>query len=147
MKKIALIHGPNLNFLGIRDPEIYGKDTYTTINKGLLEKAKEYSFDMDIYQSNHEGDIIDYLQSCYHKEIEGIIINAGAFTHYSYAIRDAIASVQIPTIEVHLSNIHSRETFRDVSVIAPVCVGQICGFGKHSYVLGIDALYNHLQLI
>lgn len=147
MKKIALIHGPNLNFLGIRNPEIYGNDTYDTINKELLEQAKTYQLDMDIYQSNHEGDIIDYLQSCYHNQIKGIIINAGAYTHYSYAIRDAISSIQIPTIEVHLSNIHAREAFRDTSVIAPVCVGQICGFGKHSYTLGLHALYNYLQTI
>ena len=146
MKKIALIHGPNLNFLGIRSPEIYGLDTYENINKEILEEATKYGLEMAIYQSNHEGDIIDYIQECYHNNIQGIIINAGAYTHYSYAIRDAIAGVNIPTIEVHLSNINSRETFREKSMIAPVCVGQICGFGKYSYILGIHALNNHLEI-
>jgi len=145
MKKIALIHGPNLNFLGIRSPEIYGSDTYERINKEVLDEATKYEIEMTIYQSNHEGDIIDYIQECYHHNIQGIIINAGAHTHYSYAIRDAIASVNIPTIEVHLSNINSREEFRGKSVIAPVCVGQICGFGKYSYILGLHALSNHLE--
>ena len=145
MKKIALIHGPNLNFLGIRSPEIYGADTYEKINQEILKEAADYGLEMAIYQSNHEGDMIDYIQTCYHNKVQGIIINAGAYTHYSYAIRDAIASVNIPTVEVHLSNIHSREEFREKSVIAPVCVGQICGFGKYSYILGIHALNNHLQ--
>ena len=147
MKKIALIHGPNLNFLGIRSPEIYGSDTYERINQEILKEASDYQLDMAIYQSNHEGDIIDYIQACYHNGVQGIIINAGAYTHYSYAIRDAIGSVNIPTIEVHLSNINSREEFRQKSVLAPVCVGQICGFGKYSYILGIHALNNHLQEI
>lgn len=147
MKKIVLIHGPNLNFLGIRNPEIYGADTYDTINREILEEASKYEMDMEIFQSNHEGEIIDFIQTCYHNKIDGIIINAGAFTHYSYAIRDAISSVSIPTIEVHLSNINSREAFRKESVIAPVCVGQLCGFGKYSYILGIHALHNHLDTI
>lgn len=145
MKKIALIHGPNLNFLGIRSPEIYGVDTYENINQEVLDEACKYELEMEIYQSNHEGDIIDYIQECYHSKVQGIIMNAGAYTHYSYAIRDAIASVNIPTIEVHLSNINSREAFREKSVIAPVCVGQICGFGKYSYILGLHALKNHLE--
>ena len=145
MKKIALIHGPNLNFLGIRSPEIYGVDTYENINQEVLDEACKYELEMEIYQSNHEGDIIDYIQKCYHNKVQGIIMNAGAYTHYSYAIRDAIASVDIPTIEVHLSNINSREAFREKSVIAPVCVGQICGFGKYSYILGLHALNNHLE--
>ena len=147
MKKIALIHGPNLNFLGIRNPEIYGGDTYHKINKEILEEATKHGFDTEIFQSNHEGEIIDFLQTCYHNKVQGIIINAGAYTHYSYAIRDAIESISIPTIEVHLSNINRREAFREVSVIAPVCVGQICGFGKHSYILGIQALHNYLLTI
>ena len=145
MKKVVLIHGPNLNFLGIRNPEIYGGDTYDSINKEILEEASRCNMDMEIVQSNHEGDIIDFIQKSYHNKIDGIIINGGAFTHYSYAIRDAIESVSIPTIEVHLSNINSREEFRKESVIAPVCVGQICGFGKYSYILGIHGLYNHLH--
>ncbi len=145
MKKVALIHGPNLNFFGIRSPEIYGTDSYEQINQDILKEATNYQLDIEIYQSNHEGDIIDYIQKCYHDQVEGIIINAGAYTHYSYAIRDAIASVSIPTIEVHLSNINSREEFREKSVIAPICIGQICGFGKHSYILGIHALSHYLQ--
>ena len=145
MKKVSLIHGPNLNFLGIRSPEVYGVDRYDKINKEVLEEALKYQLDMEIYQSNHEGDIIDYIQKCYHNQVDGIIINAGAYTHYSYAIRDAIASVSIPTVEVHLSNIHGREKFRHESVLAPVCIGQICGFGKYSYILGVHALSNHLQ--
>ena len=147
MRKVVLIHGPNLNFLGIRNPEVYGGDTYQDINRDILEEASKYDFDMEIFQSNHEGDIIDFIQGCYDKGLKGIIINAGAFTHYSYAIRDAIESVSIPTIEVHLSNINKREAFRQESVIAPVCVGQICGFGKYSYILGIHGLYNHLQTL
>lgn len=147
MKKVALIHGPNLNFLGIRSPEIYGADTYETINQEILEEASQYDLDLEIFQSNHEGEIIDFIQTCYKNQIDGIIINGGAFTHYSYAIRDAVASVSIPTIEVHLSNINSREEFRKESVIAPVCIGQICGFGKYSYILGIHAIHNHLQKI
>ena len=147
MKKVALIHGPNLNFLGIRNPEVYGGDSYQEINREILKEASKYDFDMEIFQSNHEGDIIDFIQACYKKKVDGIIINAGAFTHYSYAIRDAIESVSIPTIEVHLSNINSREAFRKESVLAPVCLGQICGFGKYSYILGIHGLYNHLQTI
>ena len=145
MKKVVLIHGPNLNFLGIRSPEIYGGDTYDNINREILEEASRCNMGMEIFQSNHEGDIIDFIQECYHNRVHGIIINGGAFTHYSYAIRDAIASVSIPTIEVHLSNINSREEFRKESVIAPVCIGQICGFGKYSYILAIQALNNHLN--
>ncbi len=147
MKKVVLIHGPNLNFLGIRSPEIYGGDTYETINKEILEEASNYEIDLEIFQSNHEGEIIDFIQTCYKNKVDGIIINGGAFTHYSYAIRDAVASVSIPTVEVHLSNINNREAFRRESVIAPVCVGQICGFGKYSYILGIHAIHNHLHKI
>lgn len=144
MKKIALIHGPNLNFLGIRNTGVYGADTYEAINKEIIKEATQYNFQIEIFQSNHEGEIIDFLQSCY-DEIDGIIMNPGAFTHYSYAIRDAIESISIPTIEVHLSNINKREEFRKTSVIAPVCIGQICGFGKYSYILGIHAMDHHLR--
>ncbi len=147
LKKIALIHGPNLNFLGIRNPEVYGSDTYETINQEILDEAKDFGVELEIFQSNHEGEIIDFIQTCYKNKIDGIIINGGAFTHYSYAIRDAIESVSIPTVEVHLSNINSREEFRKESVIAPVCIGQICGFGKTSYILGFYGLYNHLKNI
>ncbi|NLI89557.1 MAG: type II 3-dehydroquinate dehydratase [Epulopiscium sp.] len=146
MRKLALIHGPNLNFLGIRNKEVYGQDTFESINQEIGKEALEYNFDLEIFQSNHEGEIIDFLQSCYGR-VDGIIINPGAFTHYSYAIRDAIESISIPTIEVHLSNINNREEFRKTSFIAPVCIGQICGFGKYSYILGIKALDDYLQNI
>lgn len=144
MTRVALIQGPNLNFLGIRNPEVYGTDTYETITQEAIDEAKAFGIELQTFQSNHEGAIIDFIQECHTNNIDGIIINAGAFTHYSYAIRDAIESVNIPTIEIHLSNINSREEFRRESVIAPVCVGQICGFGKYSYILGIYAMLNHL---
>lgn len=146
MLSIAVINGPNLNFLGIRQPEVYGELTLEQINAFLQEKAQEIEdVSLDFFQSNHEGDLIDFIQSCYEK-YQGIIINAGAYTHTSIAIRDAIASVSIPTIEVHLSNIHAREEFRHTSMIAPVCVGQICGFGEISYFLALEALIKKLTI-
>ncbi len=140
MKKVTVIHGPNLNFTGIREKGIYGSKTLEDINKLIIEEAKKYDFEVDIFQSNYEGAIIDKLQECWHNKTNGIVINPGAFTHYSYALRDAIASVSIPTVEIHLSNIHTREEFRHTSVTAPVCIGQICGFGINSYLLGLQAL-------
>ena len=145
MKKICVIHGPNLNFTGVREPGIYGTQTLDSINQMIVENGKDLDFDIDTFQSNYEGAIIDKIQQCYNERYDGIVINPGAFTHYSYAIRDAISSVNIPVIEVHLSNIHTREEFRHKSVTAPSCVGQICGFGQQSYVLGLSALYLHLQ--
>lgn len=139
MKKILVLLGPNLNMVGIREKGIYGTDTSDNINKEIKAFAGEHNYECDIFQSNHEGDLIDKIHSalnCY----DAVIVNAGALTHYSYALRDAIASVNIPFIEVHMSNIHSREEFRNLSVIAPVCKGQICGFGKTSYFLAIEAL-------
>lgn len=140
MNKVRIIHGPNLNFTGIREKDFYGNEFLDDINKRILERAEELSFDAECYQSNSEGDIINYIQSCYYEGVEAIIINPGAYTHYSYAIRDCIASVSIPTIEVHLSNIHQREEFRHTSVIAPVCRGQLCGFGSYGYLLALDAV-------
>lgn len=140
MKEICVIHGVNLNFTGIREKEIYGKETLNDINNKITEEGNKYEFNMNFFHSNYEGDIITKLQECWVNEVKGIIINPGALTHYSYAIRDAITSVKIPTIEVHLSNIHSREEFRHTSVIAPVCIGQICGFGVNSYLIGLNAL-------
>lgn len=139
MKKILVIHGPNLNLLGEREPGVYGSDTFETINNEIVEYAKETGFDADIYQSNCEGEIIGAIHNA-RKNAFGIVLNAGAYTHYSYAIRDAIAAVKVPVIEVHLSNIHARDEFRSKSVIAPVCAGQISGFGKNSYILAIHAL-------
>ena len=140
MKKIKIIHGPNLNFTGVREKEVYGEEYIDDINAKILEKATKMDIDLEIFQSNIEGEIINYIQSCYYEGVDGIIINPGAFTHYSYAIRDAIASVGLPVIEVHLSNVYAREEFRKTSVTAPVCAGQISGFGAHSYILALYAL-------
>lgn len=140
VKKICVIHGPNLNFTGIREKGVYGNNTIEDINALIIEDGKKYDFEIEIFQSNYEGGIIDKLQECWHNKVDGIVINPGAFTHYSYALRDAIASVSIPTVEVHLSNIHKREEFRHTSVTAPVCIGQLCGFGANGYLLGLQAL-------
>ena len=139
MKKILVIHGPNLNLLGEREPGVYGTDTFESINAEIIAHSKGYGMECDIFQSNHEGAIIDKLHEA-SKEYDGVVLNAGAYTHYSYAIRDAIAAIKIPVVEVHLSNIHARDGFRENSVIAPVCAGQISGFGKYSYLMGVDAL-------
>jgi 3-dehydroquinate dehydratase-2 len=144
MSKIVVIHGPNLNMLGLREPDIYGSDTLESIEARLKELANELHIQLEFFQSNHEGGIIDRIQACVGK-VDGIVINPGAFTHYSYAIRDAISGVSIPTIEVHLSNIHKREQFRQISVLAPVAVGQISGFGAYSYELGLRAIHRHVQ--
>lgn len=144
MKTILVLHGPNLNMLGIREPGVYGTDTLATINARLRELADSHSIALDIHQSNHEGALIDRIHEAFGTK-DGILINPGAFTHYSYAIRDAISGVSIPTVEVHLSNIHKREAFRHVSVTAPVVIGQICGFGAYSYELGFMALLEHLR--
>ncbi|MBC5787730.1 type II 3-dehydroquinate dehydratase [Clostridium facile] len=138
-KKIIVIHGPNINLIGVRETGIYGKESFQSINEQISAKAAELGLDCSIYQSNHEGDLIDTIQQA-REQFDGVIINAGAYTHYSYAIRDAIAAIKIPCVEVHCSNIHAREEFRHNSVIAPVCVGQIAGFGKYSYILALYAI-------
>lgn len=137
-----LVNGPNLNMLGIRQPEIYGTTTLKDIEQRLTAKAKELGFELECFQSNSEGALIDAIQSCYNR-IDGIILNAGAYTHYSYAIRDAIASVMLPVMEVHLSDIHSREEFRHISVIEPVCKKQICGLGSDGYAFALEELVKH----
>lgn len=143
--KIKLIHGPNLNMLGIRQPEVYGTETLSDIERFVCEKAKALGFSIDCFQSNSEGAIIDAIHDCYNA-YDGIILNAGAYTHYSYAIRDAIASVMLPCVEVHLSDIHAREPFRAVSVLEPVCVKQICGLGKAGYEVALNELVqNHIR--
>ena len=144
MKKILVIHGPNLNLLGEREPGVYGSDSFESINGEISSLAAAKRMQCDIFQSNHEGEIIDKLHLA-RKEYDGVILNAGAYTHYSYAIRDAIAAIKIPVIEVHLSNIHARDEFRHTSVIAPVCVGQIAGFGKRSYFLAVEAMKEMLE--
>ncbi len=144
MKKILFILGPNLNMVGIRDKHVYGTETAESIERQVRLWAQELQLDLEIYQSNHEGDIIDKIHSAY-GEKDGMMINAGALTHYSYALRDAIESVHIPTVETHMSNIYSREDFRHKSVISPVCIGCIAGFGKESYYLGLAALSQKLR--
>ncbi len=138
-RKILIIHGPNLNLLGEREPNVYGSETMQTINQLAIDTSKANNIQCDCFQSNHEGEIIDKLHEA-RLEYDGIVLNAGAYTHYSYAIRDAISAIKIPVVEVHMSNIHKREEFRHNSVISPVCAGQICGFGSNSYVLGVLAL-------
>lgn len=137
--KILVLNGPNLNLLGEREPNIYGDNSLSSINEALAEKAAEMGLETAFFQSNSEGAIIDALHDA-RKDCAGVILNAGAYTHYSYAIRDAIAAIKIPVVEVHLSNVDSREEFRKTSVIAPVCKGSISGFGKFSYELALTAL-------
>ena len=141
--KIALIHGPNLNLFGTRETHIYGSMTLDKINEAL-EAAAGDAHELRIIQSNHEGILIDFVHEA-RTWADGILINPGAFTHYSYALRDAISGVKLPTVEVHLSNIHTREEFRHKSVIAPVAVGQIAGFGWRSYLLGLQGLVDHFE--
>lgn len=138
--KILVINGPNLNLLGVREPHIYGTRTLSDINDYILDEAKKLGIECEFYQSNCEGELITAVHSVLGDEYAGCVINAAAYTHYSYALRDAISSVNKPFIEVHMSNVHSREEFRHTSVISPVCKGIIAGFGEESYVLAVKAL-------
>jgi 3-dehydroquinate dehydratase-2 len=138
-KNILIINGPNINLTGERESKIYGDTPYSKINEQINMLCTKLNIGCEIYQSNHEGDIIDKLHES-RSTFDGIIINAGAYTHYSYAIHDAIACIKIPCIEVHISNIHAREEFRSHSVIAPVCVGQVAGFGVNGYLLAVRGL-------
>lgn len=140
MKKILVINGPNLNFLGIREKGIYGDENYNSLCEYIKNSFSSENIEIKIFQSNCEGEIIDELQKAYYNKVDGIVINPGAYTHYSYAIFDAIKSVSISTVEVHISNIHEREEFRRISVIAPACVKQIYGKGKEGYVEAIKYL-------
>jgi len=140
--KILVINGPNLNMLGIRKPEIYGIETLDTINNSINEQFPE--IDIEFFQSNHEGEIIDKLNFA-HKSYNGVILNPGALAHYSYALRDAIDACILPVVEAHLSNIYAREDFRQKSVISAACIGIVSGFGKYSYIAGIEALIQRLK--
>ena len=139
MKKILVINGPNLNLLGLREPAIYGNRDYKALEAFVLESGLDLGLQVECFQSNHEGVIVDKIQQAY-GVFDGIVINPAAYTHTSVAILDALKAVAIPTVEVHLSDVDSREEFRRHSVIAPVCAGQIAGFGKISYFLAIEAL-------
>ena len=142
--KILLINGANLNMLGSREPEKYGSTTLKDIESGVIQRGNELDTQVDVWQSNHEGDIVDKIQSA--KGVyDGILINAGGYTHTSVVIRDAIASVQIPTVEIHMTNIHAREEFRHTSLISGVCIAQVVGFKELSYTLALEGLVNHLK--
>ena len=142
---ILLLNGPNLNLTGLREPDVYGTKSYDAICAQLQKEAEKRDIDLDIRQSNHEGLLIDWVHEAFLKKYNGIIINAGAYTHYSYALHDALKAAALPTVEVHMSNIHAREEFRHTSVIAPACLGQICGFGPQGYVLAMEALLTHAK--
>ena len=144
MKPILVIHGPNLDLLGKREPEIYGKITIGEINKALKSPADKHKAELEIFQSNHEGEIVTLIGRA-PKKFSGILINPAAYTHTSVAIRDAVSAARLPVVEVHLSNIYAREAFRHQSLVAPVAVGQVSGFGVQSYVLGLSALIGHLD--
>jgi 3-dehydroquinate dehydratase II len=141
---VLILHGPNLNLLGLREPQIYGASTLAQIDDRLVELGLSLETNVESLQSNHEGVLVDAIHAARDRH-QGIVINAGAYTHTSIAIRDAIAGVKIPTVEVHLSNIHQRESFRHHSYLAAIVVGQISGFGSHSYELGLRAIVTHLQ--
>ena len=143
---ILVLHGPNLNLLGKREPEVYGSHTLEDINRALVERANSLNVALDYFQSNHEGGLIDRIHAAVGNR-DGILINPGGYTHTSIALRDALSGVNIPTVEVHLSNIYRREEFRHHSYIAPIAVGQVSGFGVHSYRLGLDALVHYLQSV
>jgi len=144
-KKVLVLHGPNLNLLGKREKNIYGKTNLEMINNALRKLAKELTVDMEVKQSNIEGELVNYIQKAAKNGTKGILINPAAYTHTSVAIRDAILAIKLPVVEVHLSNIYKREEFRHKSLIAPVAVGQIAGFGKESYLLGLKALVESIE--
>lgn len=142
--KIMVINGPNLNMVGVREKGIYGTKSFTEICQYIKEEGNKRGHEVTCFQSNSEGEIIDFLQKAYFEEYEGVVINPGAYTHYSIAIHDAIkGNTGIPTVEVHISNVHAREDFRKESKTAPACIGQICGFGEFGYVLAMEAIQDY----
>jgi 3-dehydroquinate dehydratase-2 len=142
--KILVLHGPNLNLLGTREPELYGILTLDDVNSSLSALAVELGVEVSFFQSNHEGALVDAIQAA-KTSFDGILINPAAYTHTSVAIRDALAAVTLPVVEVHLSNVHAREGFRRKSFVAPIAVGQIAGFGVDSYLLGLRAIFSHIK--
>lgn len=143
--KLLIINGPNLNFLGIREKNVYGEDSYNTLVTMLLRKGASMGAEVEPFQSNHEGAIIDRLQQAYYDGTDGVVINPGAYTHYSYAIHDALKSVFVPKVEVHISDIKQREEFRRVSVTAPACDAQICGHGLDGYLEAMDLIADKIR--
>ena len=142
--KILVLNGPNLNMVGIREKGIYGSRNYADIVEYIKEEGTKRGHEIEVLQSNYEGQIIEWFQKAYFEKYDGVIINPGAHTHYSYAIHDAIkAAAGVPTVEVHISNVHAREEFRHKSVTAPACIGQLCGFGEFGYILAIQALEDY----
>lgn len=143
--KFMVINGPNLNMLGIRETGVYGEKTFGDLVNYIKEEGEKQGYELEFFQSNIEGEIINAIQKAYFEKFDGIVINPGAFTHYSYAIHDAIKGSNIKTVEVHISNVHKREEFRKKSVTAPACIGQLSGFGFFGYIMGLKALENALN--
>ncbi len=143
--KFLVVNGPNINMTGIREQGVYGARNYTEIMAMIAAEAKQRGIEVEFFQSNIEGEMINAIQRCYFEHMDGLIINPGAYTHTSYALHDAIKSIApIPAVEVHFSNVHARESFRHESKTAPACLGQLCGFGDYGYVMAMDALIQHL---
>jgi 3-dehydroquinate dehydratase-2 len=140
VRALLVLHGPNLNLLGTREPAVYGRATLAEVDRQIRDHARRLGVRVECRQSNHEGVLVDWLQAAARQGFDGVVLNPGAFTHASYALRDVVAAIGVPVVEVHLSNIHGREEFRRHSVIAPAARGQIAGFGPASYLLGLDAL-------
>ena len=145
MKKVLVLHGVNLNMFGERDPDQYGTITLAEIDEKIEGLASELGIKVECYQTNHEGEMVEKIQEAYKVSVDAVLINAGAWTHYSYAIMDALSILKVPVIEVHMSQVHARETFRRDSVISPLAKGQITGFGVDSYLLGLQAAWNIIK--